>query len=331
VRKIVVTGGAGFVGSNVVAGLNARGFDQIIVVDHFKNGRKMQNLADLEFLDYFDRDDFIAMVRDGRDFGDVGAILHNGACSATTEWDGQYLMRNNFEYSKDLLHWCQRKGVQYVYASSASVYGMGSAGFREERACEKPINMYAFSKWQFDQYVRKIWSELTTQVVGLRYFNVYGPRESHKGSMASTAFHFNNQILATGVAKLFSGCDGYGDGEQRRDFVHVADCVDVALWFLDNPGTSGIFNLGTGQARTFNDMARAIVDWHRTRMGMDQATTQYVPFPDHLRGAYQSFTEADISSLRAAGYSSAFRSLEAGVAQYLDYLNAAELVARAAR
>jgi ADP-L-glycero-D-manno-heptose 6-epimerase len=324
---IIVTGGAGLVGSNIVAALNARGVRDILVVDHLKNGRKMRNLADLDICDYLDREDFMARVQAGQSFGAVQAVFHEGACSATTEWDGQFIMRNNFAYSKDLLHWCQRIGAQYMYASSASVYGLAEQGFREERACERPINMYAYSKFQFDQYVRSLQGQLQHQVVGLRYFNVYGPREAHKGSMSSTAFHFNNQVLAHGVAKLFGGTEGYADGEQRRDFVFVSDCVAVNLWFLDHPGQSGIFNLGTGQAQSFNDVARAVIAWHAEH-GKPGARIDYVPFPDHLKGAYQSYTQADISALRAAGYEGRFHSVEEGVTQYLDWLNAGDAARR---
>lgn len=324
---IIVTGGAGFIGSNIVAALNGRGVTDILVVDHLKNGRKMRNLSDLDILDYVDREDFIQRVRAGQDFGRVRAVFHEGACSATTEWDGQFIMRNNFEYSKTLLAWCQDMGAQFLYASSASVYGMGQNGFREDRACEKPINMYAYSKFQFDQFVRAGRGRLRHQVVGFRYFNVYGPRETHKGSMSSTPFHFNNQILAGGVARLFAGTDGYADGEQRRDFVYVGDCVDVNLWFLDHPERSGIYNLGTGRSRAFNDVARAVVAWHAAH-GRDDARIEYIPFPDHLRGAYQSYTQADISALREAGYGGPFHDVEAGVGRYLDWLNAGDPLRR---
>lgn len=317
---IIVTGGAGLIGSNVVAALNARGYRDILVVDHMKNGRKMHNLADLDTKDYVDRDDFLALLQGGHDFGKIEAVFHLGACSATTEWDGKFIMRNNFEYSKALLHWCQAIGAQYLYASSASVYGLAKNGFREDRGCEKPINMYAYSKFQFDQYVRSLSGQLKSQVVGFRYFNVYGPREAHKGPMSSTPFHFNNQILGSGVCKLFSGTDGYADGEQRRDFVFVEDCAAVNLWFLDHPEKSGIFNLGTGRAQTFNDVARAVVAWHKKHHNVD-AKIEYVPFPDHLKGAYQSYTQADISALRDIGYSGYFHGVEEGVSKYLDWLN----------
>jgi len=324
---IIVTGGAGLIGSNIVAALNARGIKDILVVDHLKNGRKMRNLADLDIRDYMDRDDFLQRIQAGHDFGAVRAVFHEGACSATTEWDGQFIMRNNFEYSKLLMHWCQSIGAQFMYASSASVYGLAENGFAEDRACEKPINMYAYSKFQFDQYIRSLSGTLKHQVVGLRYFNVYGPREAHKGSMSSTAFHFNNQIWAGGVAKLFAGTDGHGNGEQQRDFVFVEDCVAVNLWFLDHPEKSGTFNLGTGQAQTFNDVARAVIGWHQAHGNRD-GRIEYVPFPDHLKGAYQSYTQADITALRAAGYQGCFHSVEEGVRKYMDWLNAGDLSRR---
>ncbi len=324
---IIVTGGAGLIGSTIVAALNARGITNILIVDHMKNGRKMRNLADLNTRDYLDREDFMNRIQAGHDFGKVEAVFHLGACSATTEWDGQFIMRNNFEYSKTLLHWCQAVGAQYLYASSASVYGLAENGFKEERAAEKPINMYAYSKFQFDQYVRSLAGQLQQQVVGFRYFNVYGPREAHKGSMSSTPFHFNNQILANGVAKLFAGTEGYADGEQQRDFVFVEDAAAVNLWFLDHPEKSGIFNLGTGRAQPFNDVARAVVAWHKAHRQVE-ARIEYMPFPDHLKGAYQSYTQADIAALRAAGYTGRFHSVEEGVSKYLDWLNAGDVTRR---
>ncbi|MCL4321225.1 MAG: ADP-glyceromanno-heptose 6-epimerase [Deltaproteobacteria bacterium] len=312
---IIVTGGAGFIGSNIVEALNKMGETNILVVDNLTNGRKMRNLADLNILDYMDKDDFIENIKKGYNFGGIRAIFHEGACSSTTEWDGKFIMRNNFEYSKELLKWCQEMGAQYIYASSASVYGSGKNGFTEDRTCEHPINMYAYSKFQFDQYVRSIIKKTKYQIAGFRYFNVYGPRETHKGTMSSVAFHFNNQILAQGKAKLFEGTGGYGNGEQRRDFIYVEDCADVNLWFLDNPDKSGIFNLGTGKARSFNDVANAVIKWH----GL--GGIEYIPFPDHLKGAYQSFTEADITALRNKGYNKPFLSVEEGVKKYLDWLN----------
>lgn len=324
---IIVTGGAGLIGSNIIAALNARGVKDILVVDHMKNGRKMRNLADLNVRDYIDRDDFLERLQSRRAFGRVEAVFHLGACSATTEWDGQFIMRNNFEYSKVLLHWCQEIGGQYLYASSASVYGLGENGFKEDRACERPINMYAYSKFQFDQYVRSLGGELKHQVVGFRYFNVYGPREAHKGAMSSTPFHFSNQVLANGACKLFAGADGYADGEQRRDFVFVGDCAAVNIWFLENPNKSGIFNVGTGEAKSFNDVAKAVLAWYKENRNIE-ANIEYMPFPDHLKGAYQNYTQADISGLRKAGYSASFFPVEAGVSNYLDWLNSGDSTRR---
>ncbi len=310
---IIVTGGAGFIGSNLVRALNERGRDDVLVVDDLTDGTKFRNLADLEIADYIDKDEFIDRIQAGEDFG-AEAIFHEGACSDTTEWDGQFIMENNYEYSKTLLHYCLEHGVQYLYASSASVYGGGSV-FKELREHEEPLNMYGYSKFLFDQYVRRILPTAKSQIVGFRYFNVYGPREQHKGSMASVAFHFNNQLHENGKLKLFEGCDGYEDGEQRRDFVYVNDVCDVNLWFLDNTDKSGIFNLGTGRSQAFNDVANAVADFH------GKGKLEYIAFPEHLKGRYQSFTEADINELRAAGYTESFASVEQGVRKYMEWLN----------
>ncbi len=312
---IIVTGGAGFIGSNIVYALNQQGEEDILVVDNLTNGHKMQNIADLNIADYMDKQEFIDHLDNPNFLTHVRAVFHQGACSATTEWNGHYIMANNYAYSKRLLAWCQAKHIPFIYASSASVYGMGENGFRVDRNCEKPINMYAYSKFQFDQYVRRILPHSNSQIVGLRYFNVYGSREQHKGGMSSTAFHFNNQLKISDDVKLFAGCDDYADGEQQRDFVYVNDVVAVNLWFLKNSSKSGIFNVGTGQAETFNSMAQAVIDWHK------RGKTHYIPFPDHLKGAYQSFTQADISSLRDAGYDAEFMNVQQGVTDYLNGLN----------
>ncbi|MDO6680764.1 ADP-glyceromanno-heptose 6-epimerase [Oceanobacter sp. 5_MG-2023] len=320
---IIVTGAAGFIGANIVKTLNAQGRSDIIVVDDLTDGKKFYNLADCDIADYLDKDDFIQRVQlDDGLLDDVDVIFHEGACSETTEWNGKFMMENNYEYSKILLHACLEQRIPFLYASSAAVYG-GSAVFKEERSFEQPLNVYGYSKWQFDQYVRQLRAtspeQFQSQVVGFRYFNVYGPREHHKGSMASVAFHFNNQIQANGVCKLFAGCDGYADGEQRRDFVFVEDVVKVNLWFWANPDQSGIFNLGTGQCQSFNDVADAVIDWHQEQG--NPARKEYMAFPDHLKGAYQSFTEADISALRAAGYDLAFADVKTGVHAYMNWLN----------
>ena len=316
----IVTGGAGFIGSNLVKGLNARGESDILVVDNLTNGQKMHNLADLSIADYMDRLDFIEWLARPDALPKIEGIFHLGATSATTEWNGHFVMKNNYDYSKQLLHWCLDQGVPFIYASSASVYGAGRV-FKEVPEFERPINMYAFSKLQFDRYVRARRDPQTgrysSPVAGLRYFNVYGPREQHKGPMASTAWHFNRQIIETGEARLFGAHDGYGAGEQRRDFVYVDDCVKVNLWCLDC-GISGIFNVGTGTARSFNDMARAVIDWHGQHA--TQGKIVYIDFPDHLKTAYQSFTQADLHQLHSAGYREPFTTLQEGTANYLAWL-----------
>ena len=311
---IIVTGGAGFIGSNIVKTLNEQGETEIIVVDNLKNGVKFKNIADCEIADYLDKDEFIERINRNESFaGKVKAIFHEGACSSTTEWDGKFMMQNNYEYSKSLLHYCLNHKIAYLYASSASVYGSGTV-FKENREHEEPLNVYGYSKFLFDQYVRRYAKDAASQVVGFRYFNVYGPRESHKGTMSSVAYHHNNQIKETGVVKLFEGCDGYENGGQRRDFIYVADAVAVNLWFMQNPDKSGIFNLGTGRSQPFNDIAKAVIAFY------GKGEIEYIPFPQHLIGRYQSFTQADISALREAGYDSPFKTVEEGVNLYLQWL-----------
>jgi len=310
----IVTGGAGFIGSNVVQALIERGCDDVVVVDDLTDGHKFVNISDLSIADYLDKDDFIDRLSADKRFAkDITAILHLGACSETTEWDGRFMMQNNYSYSQKLLHHCLQHKAQFIYASSAAVYG-GAKEFVEDPLFENPLNVYGYSKIQFDRYVRRVAADAESQVVGLRYFNVYGPREQHKGSMASVAFHFNNQIREEGVANLFSGTDGYQDGEQLRDFVYIDDISNVNLWFLDNPTVSGIFNAGTGRAQSFNDVANAVIKWH------GKGKIHYVPFPDHLKGAYQSFTQADLTQLRQSGCDVEFRPVEEGVKHYLDQL-----------
>ncbi len=313
---IVVTGGAGFIGSNLVKGLNERGREDVIVVDDLDDGRKLLNLADCEIYDLVDKDVFAGWLADGRDLGEeIDVIFHQGANSNTMEWDASLLMRTNYDYSKSLLSYCATHKVRMVYASSAAVYGRGPV-FKEERQYEKPLNPYAYSKFLFDQLVRRLAPGIQTQVAGLRYFNVYGPRESHKDEMASVAFKLRAQLLESGTVKLFEGSDGYADGDQRRDFVWVGDCIAVNLWLLDHPEVSGIFNVGTGRAQPFGDVARAVIDC------CGRGVVEYVPMPESLVGRYQSYTQADISSLRAAGYDAPFLSVEEGVREYLKWLEA---------
>ena len=310
----IVTGGAGFIGSNLVRALADRGCDNIVVVDDLEDGHKFVNISDLPIADYLDKDEFPERLANDAGFAKgVKAILHQGACSATTEWDGRYMMKNNYSYSQVLLHHCLEHATPYIYASSAAVYG-GSKQFVEDPVFENPLNVYGYSKLQFDRYVRRVAANPDSQVVGLRYFNVYGPREQHKGSMASTAFHFSSQVVADGEARLFEGSDGYGDGEQLRDFVYVGDACNVNLWFMDQPDVSGIYNCGTGRAQSFNDMANAVIKWH------GDGKIVYIPFPDHLKGAYQSYTQADLTQLRACGCDVEFRPVEEGVPAYLDEL-----------
>ena len=310
----IVTGGAGFIGSNVVQALTERGCDDVVVVDDLTDGHKFVNISDLNIADYLDKDDFIGRLSADKKFAKgITAIIHLGACSETTEWDGRFMMQNNYSYSQKLLHHCLENKAQFIYASSAAVYG-GAKEFVEDPLFENPLNVYGYSKIQFDRYVRRVAANAESQVVGLRYFNVYGPREQHKGSMASVAFHFNNQIREEGVANLFMGTDSYGDGEQLRDFVYIDDISNVNLWFLDNPTVSGIFNAGTGRAQSFNDVANAVIQWH------GKGKIRYVPFPDHLRGAYQSFTQADLTQLRQSGCDVEFRPVEEGVKHYLEQL-----------
>lgn len=311
---IVVTGGAGFIGSNLVKGLNEQGRSDILVVDDLTDGTKFVNIADCEIADYLDKHIFLERIECDMLSDNIEAILHLGACSATTEWDGQFMMENNYEYSKKVFHYCIAKQIPLIYASSAAVYG-GNTEFAEQRENEQPLNVYGYSKFLFDQYVRRHHDQIHSQVVGLRYFNVYGPRESHKGSMASVAFHLNNQLKESGQVKLFEGCDGYENGGQLRDFIYVGDAVKAKLWLLAHPEVSGIFNLGTGQAQPFIDVANAVVDWH------GKGEVHFIAFPDHLKGRYQSYTQADISSLRDAGYNEPFKTVEEGVREYLDFLN----------
>ena len=326
---IIVTGAAGFIGSNIVKALNRRGETDIIAVDNLTNGHKFRNLADCDIAHYLDKHEFIRQVREHLIAHDIHAVFHQGACSNTMEHNGQYMMENNYQYSLDLLDWCQDERIPFLYASSAAVYGKGTA-FREERALEKPLNVYGYSKFLFDQVVRRrIAQGLTAQVVGFRYFNVYGMREQHKGRMASVAYHHFNQYRSQGYVNLFGAYENYGNGEHSRDFISVEDVAKVNLYFWDNPEKSGIFNLGTGRSQPFNDLAAATVNACRAAEGkptlsleqlVEQQLIRYIPFPEDLVGKYQSFTQADTSKLRAAGYADDFYTVEQGVARYVAWL-----------
>lgn len=323
----VVTGAAGFIGSNLVRALNDRGITDVLAVDDLTQGDKFRNLVDCRISDYLDKDEFLARVRAGGFRRGIKAVFHQGACSDTTASDGRYVMDVNYAYSCALLDFCLAGQLPFIYASSAATYGAHQE-FREDPACEGPLNVYGWSKLLFDQRVRRL-PPGGSQVVGLRYFNVYGDREQHKGRMASVAFHFFNQYRAEGHVRLFEGSGGYGDGGQRRDFVSVEDVVRVNLFFLDNPDCSGIFNCGTGAAQSFNDVAVAMLNACRGAEGRPALTlhdlqreglVRYIPFPGDLKGKYQSYTQADLTALRAAGYPESFLTVEQGVARYCHQL-----------
>ncbi|GJM05272.1 MAG: ADP-L-glycero-D-manno-heptose-6-epimerase [marine bacterium B5-7] len=312
---IVVTGGAGFIGSRLVASLNKLGRNDIVVVDDLTDGKKFENLAANNIADYFDKTEFRKLIENRDSVCDqIEVFFHQGACSTTTEWNGQYMMDNNYTYSKELLHFCIERERPFIYASSAAVYGIDSK-FIEEPEHESPINVYGYSKLLFDNYVRNLNAKVNSQVVGLRYFNVFGTGEAHKKNMASVIYHFNNQVKETGELKLFEGSHGYADGEQLRDFISVDDVVDVNLWLMSKPDVSGIFNVGTGQPNSFNNVANAVIDWHK------KGNINYIPFPGSLKESYQSFTEANLVKLRSVGYEQKFTSLKDGVNSYLNILN----------
>jgi ADP-L-glycero-D-manno-heptose 6-epimerase len=317
---IIVTGGAGFIGSNLVHQLNQAGERDILVVDNLApapnlSGPKFLNLAGAEYADYMDKTEFRAALKAGDFEGiKIRAILHQGACSNTLEDDGRYMMDNNFTYSKELLHFALDKKVPLVYASTAAVYG-ASTEFKEVPVNERPLNVYGYSKLVFDNYLRRLLPEIKSTVVGLRYFNVYGPREQHKGRMASVIHHFTRQLKDTGTIRMFEGSGGYDNGEQRRDFVFVKDLARINMFFggllPDSPRkpVQAVVNAGTGEARTFKAVAEALMQVH------GQGKIEYIPFPGDLKNRYQHYTQADITGLRSAGYDTPFTTLEDGVKQ----------------
>jgi ADP-L-glycero-D-manno-heptose 6-epimerase len=306
---IIVTGGAGFIGSNIIKKLNEEGIKDILVIDNFKNSEKYKNLNKLDFLDYIDKEDFIQNLENYKSLK-IDTIFHQGACSNTMEYDGKYMMKNNYEYSKNLLNFAIENNIRFIYASSASVYGNGNNGFYESRECEYPLNIYAFSKYLFDNYVRNIINDASIQIVGLRYFNVYGPQENHKGKMASVVYHFHNQILEEGKIKLFEGSENF-----KRDFIYVKDAVNVIMFFFKNPEKRGIFNCGTGKARSFLDIANIMKELYEKKVEIE-----FIPFPEQLKGKYQTFTQADLANLKDIGYNSKFYNLEEGMKDYVDVL-----------
>lgn len=324
---IVVTGAAGFIGSNLVRGLNQRGHTDILVVDDLTEGDKFVNLVDGKIADYMDKDEFRLRLAQGR-LPSIQAILHQGACSDTTERNGKYMLDNNYRVTLEIFQYAQKHKIPLLYASSAAVYGAGPA-YIEDLLYESPLNVYGYSKFLFDQVLRRHRNNLSAPVVGLRYFNVYGPNEQHKGRMASVAFHNMNQFRAEGHVRLFGGWDGYANGGQMRDFIHVDDVVDVNLHFLDHPEVSGIFNCGTGRAQPFNDVASTVVNTLRSASGhaalsleelVEKKLLRYIDFPDDLKGRYQSHTQADLGRLREAGFTQKFKDVQTGVAEYVRAL-----------
>ena len=311
---VIVTGGAGFIGSNLARMLEHQTNEDIIIVDDLSHGKKFSNISDIKICDYLDRVEFLKSINKNDNFlKNIKCVFHQGACTDTTEWDGNYMMNNNYTFSKILLEACLQTNARFIYASSAAVYG-SSDKFNEHENNESPLNVYGYSKLLFDQYVRNMSLSKNNQVVGLRYFNVYGPGEEHKGKMASVVYHFNQQILDHGIANLFKGSHGFEDGEQLRDFIFVKDIAEVNLWFYQNSQISGIFNLGTGISNSFNQIAREIINWH------GKGEINYIDFPENLKGTYQAETKADIGNLRKIGYSKKFTDIHNGIKQYLNSL-----------
>ena len=311
--KIIVTGGAGFIGSNIIAALNARGEDDILVVDDLGKDEKWKNLVGLRYEDYIDRDHFRNAVQHDA-LEKVRAVFHMGACSSTTEQDATFLADNNYRYTRDLCEWCLRNGTRFIYASSGATYGDGSTGYSDlddATYALKPLNMYGYSKHMFDLWALK--NDLMSTIVGLKFFNVYGPREDHKGDMRSVVNKAYGQILETGEVKLFKSYNAaYKDGEQVRDFVYVKDAVEVCLYFMDKPRAAGLFNVGTGKARTWIDLVSAVF----AAMGKPPKI-QFIDMPETLRAKYQYHTQANVAKLQHAGYTNPFTSLEDGVKDYV--------------
>jgi ADP-L-glycero-D-manno-heptose 6-epimerase len=311
---IVVTGGAGFIGSALIAALNKRGIDDILVVDRLGSDQRWKNLVNLRFADYIDKDEFLEMVAEDVVNFSTDAVFHLGACSSTTETDASFLMENNFEYTKQLAQWTVEEGIRFVYASSAATYGDGENGFIDDESkleTLKPLNPYGYSKQLFDLWAKR--NGLLDKIVGLKYFNVFGPNEYHKADMRSFVLKAFEQITSTGKVCLFkSHKPDYKDGEQKRDFLYIKDAVDMTLFFYDNPDIYGIYNLGAGAARSWNDLAKAVF------AAMNKKTNiEYIDMPDSIRNQYQYFTEADIKKLRDIGYEEEITSLEESVGDYV--------------
>ena len=315
---IVVTGGAGFIGSAFVWRLNQEGINDIVIVDSLSTDDKWKNLVNRRFVDYIHKDNFLRMICDDRVPFDVSAIVHMGACSSTTERDADYLWNNNYLYTKKLAEWSLKRGIRFIYASSAATYGDGTRGFSDDHSKInelKPINMYGYSKQVFDLWLLR--NKLEGKIAGIKFFNVFGPNEYHKGDMTSVIFKAFYQIKETGKVKLFKSYKPeYKDGGQLRDFVYVKDCIDVMWWLFNNPAANGIFNLGTGKARTWNDLIKAVFN----AMGL-KTNIEYIEMPESLRNQYQYFTEAQMNKLKATGCPVTFSSLEDSVRDYVcNYL-----------
>ena len=314
---IIVTGGAGFIGSCLVRTLNDAGIKDIIIVDNIASTEKWKNLRNKQFTTYVNKKDFL---RELPSYQNVTAILHMGACSSTTQQDFDYLWENNTEYTKSLWEYCARKQIQFIYASSAATYGDGAMGFSDETDIDKllPLNGYGYSKQRFDQWVLHHATMFPKQHVGLKFFNVYGPNEYYKGSMASMVYHGFHQLQKDGEIRLFRSCNpGYADGGQLRDFVYVKDVCRVILWFLEHPSVRGLYNVGTGQARSFRELAEAVFEALER-----QPNIRYIDMPDSLKETYQYYTKAEIHKLRRAGYDAPIMSLEEGVTDYVrNYLD----------
>ena len=309
---IIVTGGAGFIGTNLVRSLLNLNKKILIVEEIDRYTNKFQNIKNLDIVDCVAHDIFLKDLLNDKYKNKIEYIFHLGACSKTTEPDRNYIMDVNLNYSKRLLEYAANNKINMVYASSASVYGSGNT-FKEDSKNESSLNYYSESKLLFDNYVRDNFGKISSQIVGMRYFNVYGPYEQHKEVMSSVIFHFYNQLLNKGMLKLFRGSHGYGDGEQRRDFVFVKDTIDIKVWFMKN-NISGIYNIATGKSRTFNDVANCVIDY------FGSGHIEYIDFPNGLEKQYQAFTEADMTNLNIAGYSGKPTELEDGIKSYLSFL-----------
>lgn len=305
---IIVTGAAGFIGSNLIRDLTSKGIE-VIAVDNLTNGKKLKNIFKYPIVNFYDKDDFLSKIKNFEVNDNVEALIHLGASSSTTVWDGKYLLENNYRYSIKLMDWCLQKGIHFIYASSASVYGLGETGFSVSKSIESPINPYAYFKSLFDNYVKNYLNSNKEfqKIVGIRFFNVYGPNEFHKGNMASPIHKFNQQLMNEGSIKLFKAYGGYSDGMHKRDFVYVKDCIKLIYWFLKNQKINGIFNCGTGTTSSFLDVASSLIN------NFGKGDIKFIDFPDHLKNAYQVYTCADLNDLRKSGYKEEFTSLEKGI------------------